>query len=975
MSTRSRRIGDSALAARLTRELEGEVLFDAFSRGLYSTDASIYQIEPVGVVVPKRIEDVHAALAIASDEGVPVVPRGGGTSQSGQAIGEALIVDTSKHLTGIGELDREGRTIRVEPGVVLDRLNQGLRPHGLFFPVDVATASQATLGGMAGNNSAGARSIRFGMMVDNVLTVEAVLAGGEPVSFGAAAGTGTREAALASAVGAIRARVDDELLRRMPDVMRNVAGYNLARTNAEGEGLADLLVGSEGTLAFFTSLTLQLQPVPVRSALGVCHFPTLHDALESVRHIVALEPTAVELLDAGLIDLARSIPAFRDAVARFVRGAPRALLLVEFTADEPVPLDAKLSELQALLGDLGFPDAVVPATDPGFQREIWSVRRASMNVVMSMKGDGKPVSFIEDCTVPLEHLADYGDRLTEVFQRHGTEGTWYAHASVGCLHVRPTLNLKSDVDLKKMRVIAEEAHELVREFGGSHSGEHGDGLVRSEFLEPMLGSRLVRAFEEVKLAFDPQGLMNPGKIVRPSLMDDRSLMRYGADYAPVDLEPALDWSEWGGLCGAVEMCTNNGACRKSDPGVMCPSYRVTRDERDTTRGRANALRLALTGQLGPDALTSQAMRDVMSLCVGCKACRRECPTGVDMARMKVEFLHHYNREHGLGLRDRLMAYLPRYAPWASRLAGVLNARNGIAALRSLMQTALGVSARRRLPAWRRDPYREHTGMGGPTLATREAVLFVDTFTRYFEPENAHAAARVLGAAGYRTLTPRAADGGRPLCCGRTFLSQGLVDEARIEAGRMLVSLGSYANRGIPIVGLEPSCLLTLRDEFPALLDGDARVLADNAFLLEELLVRVHYEESPRPALSRLAAGSALVHGHCHEKAHGTEGTVAEVLGWIPELDVTMIESSCCGMAGSFGYEAEHVEISEAMAELSLLPAVRRAGPDTRIVANGFSCRHQITEGTGRSAVHAVRLLDEALEAGTSTGNGRSHRGG
>ena len=802
--------------------------------------------------------------------------------------------------------------------------------------------------------------------------VEALLANGEPVSFGADGHQSAREAEIAAAMGAIHARESDELSRRTPNVMRNVAGYNLARVTDAGDGMTELLVGSEGTLAFFTKLRLQLQPIPAYTVLGVCHFRALGDALEAVRHIVDLEPTAVELLDADLIDLARSIAAFERSVARFVRGEPGTLLLVEFAGDSPDALEGKLADLESLLADLGHADSVIKASEPDFQQEIWSVRRESMNIVMSMKGDGKPVSFIEDCAVPLEHLAEYAERLTEVFERHGTKGTWYAHASVGCLHVRPTLNLKSTVDVAKLRSIAEEAHVIVREFGGTHSGEHGDGLVRSEFLEAMVGSRLVRAYEDVKLIFDPHGLMNPGKIVHPSLMDDRSLMRYGPGYKPLELEQALDWSEWGGLCGAVEMCNNNGACRKSDPGVMCPSYRVTRDERDTTRGRANTLRLALTGQLGPEALTSPDMRQVMDLCVGCKACRRECPTGVDMARMKVEFLYHYGRKHGISARDRLMAYLPRYAPWASRFAGPLNLGSGVGILRRVAQTALGITADRTLPRWRRDVFRSavpetgmHQALGSNVADGREIALFVDTFTRYFDPENAYAATRVLTAAGFRVVTATPGDGGRPLCCGRTFLSAGLVDEARTEARRMVEALRSHAQRGTPIIGLEPSCLLTLRDEFPALLGAEAHPLAEHTFMFEEFLAKARSEGLVELDLAPLTEEHALVHGHCHEKAHATDGSVVEVLRWIPGLQVEAVESSCCGMAGSFGYEVEHVDISMAMAELSLLPSIRQRRPSTRIVSNGFSCRHQIANGTGIQAVAAVRLLDEALRSGAS----------
>jgi Fe-S oxidoreductase len=613
------------------------------------------------------------------------------------------------------------------------------------------------------------------------------------------------------------------------------------------------------------------------------------------------------------------------------------------------------------MGQLGLPGAVVRAVEPGFQKEIWSVRRQGLNIVMSMKGAAKPVAFIEDCAVPLTFLGEYTSRLAEVFRKHGTAGVWYGHASVGCLHVRPALNLKDVGDVRRMRAIAEEAHALVREFKGSHSGEHGDGMVRSEFLERMLGKQLVGAFEELKRLFDPMGLLNPGKIVRPPRMDDRSLFRYRPGYAAAPLAPALDWSPWDGLLGAVEMCNNNGACRKEGVDAMCPSYRVTHQEQDLTRGRANTLRLALTGQLGPDALMSEEMAQTLDLCVGCKACRRECPTGVDLARMKVEVLHQRHRRLGVPLEDRLVGYLPRYAPWAAMVPVLANLRNRSSWLRALGERWLGISARRALPTWSRDRWHHRDHGEHRDRIGRQVVLWVDTFNRYFEPENARAAVRVLEAAGYEVILPQAADGGRPICCGRTFLSVGLVDEARVEARRVVETLGPYVERGIPIVGLEPSCVLTVRDEHPAMLQ-DPRVarLAERAVLLEEFLAAEAARGALRLALAPQPGRQAVLHGHCHQKAFGVMPAVERALRLVPGLDVQTVDSSCCGMAGAFGYAARHYDVSLRMAELSLLPAVRAAPSDAWIVADGTSCRHQIREGAGRDAVHVVRVLEGAL---------------
>jgi len=967
------------LRARLRRELAGDVLFDALSRGRYSTDASIYQIEPLGVVVPRDSADALRALEIAADAGVPVLPRGAGTSQCGQTVGAALVIDTSKHLNKVLELDAAARTAWVEPGIVLDALNAELKPLGLWYPVDVSTSAQATLGGMTANNSCGARSLRYGNMVHNVLAAETWLSSGESVVLGevaagaAASGASSaagaaRERELVAAVRSLYVRERDELEARVPKVSRRVAGYNLDMASAGALNMAHLAVGSEGTLGYFRRIKLKLAPLPKHKALGIVHFPTFYQAMDLTRHIVALGPAAVELVDRTMIELARDIAAFRSTVDQTIRGKPDAILLVEFAGDELAVQTAKLRDLVELMGDLGLPGSVVEVVDATLQRDVWEVRKAGLNIMMSMKGDGKPVSFIEDCAVPLEHLADYTTRLNHVFAKHGTRGTFYAHASVGCLHVRPVLNMRSADGAKQMRAIAEEACALVKEYKGSYSGEHGDGLVRSEWIEPMYGARLVRAFAELKRAFDPKGLMNPGKIVAAPKMDDRTLFRFKPDYRTLPIETGLDWSEHEvgpqnrgrGFAAAVEMCNNNGHCRKFDAGTMCPSYRVTRDEQHVTRGRANSLRLALSGQLGPDALESRELYDTLALCVSCKGCKRECPTGVDMARMKMEFLHRYHRRKPRSLRDKLVAYLPRYARTAARLAPLTNLRDRVPGLAALSEKVLGFAARRSLPKWRRDYFRGQAEVAVST-SSREVVLLADTFNTYFEPENLRAAARVLTAGGYRITVAAPTDGGRPLCCGRTYLAAGMLDEARTEARRMLAALGSHVARGVPVVGLEPSCLLGLRDELGALLPGaDSAALAAAALTFEEFLVRERGAGRLELPLHRSPHARALVHGHCHQKAFGVMPAVVAALKLVPDLAVEVVQSSCCGMAGAFGYQAEHVDVSLSMAELALLPAVRAAQSGTVIVADGTSCRHQIHDGAKREAVHVARVLAEAL---------------
>ncbi|WP_424966348.1 FAD-binding and (Fe-S)-binding domain-containing protein [Dinoroseobacter sp. S375] len=966
----------SPLAARLQGQIEGDLLFDAFSRGRYATDASIYQMTPLGAVVPRGLQDIETALGAARELGASVLPRGGGTSQCGQTVNTALVLDNTKYFNKIIELDVENRRCVVQPGIVLDELNRALKPHGLWYPVDVSTASRATIGGMAANNSCGGRSLRYGTMRDNVLSIEAILADGTrarfgPVSRGAPLGNDALSA-LTSDMLALGEREQAEIAARFPNIIRRVGGYNIDALTPDRaqNNMAHLLVGSEGTLGYFTEIELKLSPLQTTKVTGACHFPSFHAAMDAAQHLVPLKPAAVELVDDTMIALARDIPMFRQTISQFVEGEPAALLLVEFAEGSDAANAAKLEELSDKMSELGFAfdrsgknwGGSVAVTDAKLQNEIGEVRKSGLNIMMSMKSEGKPVSFVEDCAVELPDLAKYTAGLTEIFEKNGTKGTWYAHASVGCLHVRPVLNMKLDQDVKTMRAIAEECFDLVAKYKGSHSGEHGDGIVRSEFHEKMFGPRMVESFGEVKDRFDPTGFFNPGKIVRPPKMDDRSLFRYGPDYTVKPMKTALDWSAWpgagGGFQGAVEMCNNNGACRKLKGGVMCPSYRVTRNERDVVRGRANSLRLAISGQLGPDAFASDAMAETMKLCVSCKGCKRECPTGVDMAKMKIEVLAARAQKHGLSLHDKLVGYMPKYAPFASKLPWLANARNWLPGVAKLTEGLTGFAAGRDLPRWSSRPFRDDEFQD----ANPDVVLWADIFNRYFEPENLRAAGRVLQAAGLKVAVARPVDGKGVLDCGRTYLAVGLVEEARASAHRTLDALRPHAEAGVPIVGLEPSSLLTLRDEIPVLVPGDAaEAVAAKALMLEEYLAQSGIALPLKP-LGR----PILLHGHCHQKAHNVMGSVQKVLAQIPGTEIEMVETSCCGMAGAFGYGKDTVETSLKMAELDLLPAVRAAPAEAIVVADGTSCRHQIKDGAAREAIHVARVLEMALD-GAGTG--------
>lgn len=1007
------------LAARLASETRGEVLFSPADRGRYATDASIYQVMPAGVFVPRSADDVKLALDICRDLGVPIVARGGGTSQCGQTVGAGLVIDYSKHVRSILEVDADNRTATVEPGLVLDHLNAALKKHGLWYPVDVSTSAQATLGGMAGNNSCGSRSIAYGNMVHNVLGAQAWLADGSLLDFGRYDASTGRARRIGDFVRDLAHEHRTEIEARWPKVLRRVAGYNLDIFHNQNEksytadgsvNLAHLLVGSEGTLALTRSLTLRLGELPRAKVLGVVNFPTFYQAMDAAQHIVKLGHnmtggalTAVELVDRTMIELSLQNPAFaptiRTALSPVINGGkPAAVLLVEFSGASKADIAPKIRQLVELMGDLGLPGSVVEMIDDAPQKNLWEVRKAGLNIMMSLKGDGKPVSFIEDCAVPLAHLAEYTDGLTEVFRKHGSRGTWYAHASVGTLHVRPILDMRQggpNGGAARMRAIAEEASELVRKFKGAYSGEHGDGLCRGEWIEWQFGPQLTQALSQIKQQLDPSNLLSPKRIINPPRMDDTRLMRYSPSYKVVPIQPVLDWSAWNvqnnpvteettapgsggdpaqGLAKAVEMCNNNGHCRKFDAGTMCPSYRVTRDEKHLTRGRANTLRLALSGQLeglsAKDAFTSEAVAQAMDLCVSCKGCKRDCPTGVDMAKMKVEFLQHYKTKHGHTLKDKLVARLPDYAALASRLAPLLNLRDRLPLLARWSEKLLGFSARRSLPQWQGQHFF-NAKASLAALASREdvlvaakpVVLFVDTFNGYFESDNAFSAVKVLQAGGYNVhlATKKIADG-KHLCCGRTYLSSGMVEEAKTKAQEVVDALLPFAEKGIAIVGLEPSCLLTLRDEMLVMGLGEAaQTIAKQSLMFEEFLAREAASGRLEMLKSKLkpAGQPILLHGHCHQKAFAAVTPIMEVLKLIPGAKPELIESSCCGMAGSFGYEASHYEVSMQMAELSLLPAVREK-PDAIVVADGTSCRHQIHDGALREAVHVAKLLAQQL---------------
>ncbi len=947
----------------LRRVVEGEARFDRMTCLLYATDASIYQIEPIGVVFPRHAGDVQAVLEVANRHGAPILPRGAGTSLAGQTVGHAVVLDFSRHMNRVLEVNPEEGWARVQPGVVQDELNARVRPLGLLFGPDTATANRATLGGMTGNNSAGAHSVVYGKTVDHVLELTVLLSDGTQAVF---TPLGPAELEAKQAGNGLEARIYDEverivlehreeILARYPKLMRRVSGYNLDEfVKGESFNLAKLVVGSEGTLVTVVEARVRLVRRPLATSLAVVHFHELQEALVASPAVLESRPYALEMVDKLILDLAKGSLEHARRRTRFVQGDPGAILLVEYAGESEAEARAKAEALEARTraGRLGY--ATVVALDPEAQQNIWKVRKAGQGLLIGMKGERKPIAFVEDTAVAPEKLPEFVSRFKATVERYGTMAGYYGHCSVGCLHIRPLVNLKRADEVAKMRAMAEEIVGLVMEFGGALSGEHGDGLARGQWNERLFGPRLYQAFREVKAAFDPKGLMNPGKIVDCPPMTEN--LRYGPAYRTWEPPALLDFSDQGGFAAAVEMCNGVGACRKRLEGTMCPSYMATGDEEHSTRGRANALRAVLSGALAKEEFTGRRLYEVLDLCLECKACKAECPANVDMAKLKYEFLAHYYRANGLPLRNRLFGRIETLNRLGSRLAPLSNWVAGSAPSRWLLERVVGVDRRRPLPAFARQPFtawfRRHTPGGDGRLG--RVALFWDTFVTYNAPGIGVAATRFLEAAGYRVLLPE------KRCCGRPLISKGMLREAKAHAEWNVARLLPLVEEGIPVVGLEPSCLLTLRDEYVDLLRTPAaRRVAERSFLLEEFLQRE--EEAWKGLTFAPAPGRVLLHGHCHQKAlAGTAPTVAALRR--AGYEVEEVDAGCCGMAGAFGFEREHYDLSLAIANRRLVPAVKAAGGSVEVSAPGVSCRQQIEHTTGRRAKHPAELLWSALRA-------------
>ncbi|HMP40767.1 MAG TPA: FAD-linked oxidase C-terminal domain-containing protein [Roseiflexaceae bacterium] len=981
-------IPEESLIDELIAAIRGDVAGDPVSRALYATDASIYQAAPLAVVLPRDAADIAAVVRIARRRRVPLIMRGGGTSLAGQVVGRAIQLDTSKYMRRILEIDPAGQWVRVEPGIVLDELNAQLAPYGRMFAPDVSPSNRATIGGMIGNNSSGMYSVVYGKTIDHVIDLDVMLADGSIATFGpldaaelqARLTADTHEGRVYRTAHRLAREHAAEITARYPRVLRRGGGVNprtpaprapallpgppsapaaAAAPSPPAFNLAPLIVGSEGTLAQVPAARVRLVPRPAQTAIAILGFASLDAALDAVVPCLETRPAAVELMDDILLDLTRRSREYSQYLASFVHEEPAALLQVEFFGADEAEVRAKIDDLERHIHEhhhieCSFTRAITARE----RRHVLMVRKAGLPLLQSLSPDLKPETFVEDSAVPPERLGAYIRAFREICRQHGVRVAFYGHASVGLMHARPLLNLKDPADVRTMRAIAEAIKDLVIEYGGALSGEHGDGMLRAEFNRELFGDTLYEAFRELKRTFDPLGLLNPGKIVDAPPMDTN--LRYGTGYRrTIPLEPHFHYRDSGGIVGAVELCNGNGLCRKISGGTMCPSYMVTRDEEHSTRGRANALRMVFAGELPATALTSRRMHEIMDLCIECKGCSGECPSRVNMTRLKSEWLAHTYRRSGVPLRARIFGNIRRINQIGSRVAPLLNWLLRMSGVGRINEMLFGITRHRRLPPFAGEPL--HTWFARRPAAAdpppeQSVVLFPDTFADYNDPQIGRAAVKLLESAGYRVILPE-----RRVCCGRPLISKGLLSEARTLMLQQLDALAPYAAAGLPIIGLEPSCILTFRDELGDLID-DPRVaqLAAQSVLIDEFLDREL--TAGRAALPFRSPGPRqfLLHGHCHQKALIGSHHALALLQRIPQATVREVDSGCCGMAGSFGYEAEHYLISQKIGERMLFPAVRSLPADAEVVAMGTSCRHQIADGTGRQARHLVEILAACL---------------
>ena len=948
------------VATELKTKITGEVRFDDKARSLYATDASPYEIKPYGVVLPKTIEDIKHTVSVAKKHKLPILPRGGGTSLAGQTVGEAIVLDVSKYMTKVLDFDANAHTIKVEPGLVRDQLNAFLKPYKLQFTPDVSTTNRANIGGMVANNSAGTRSIKYGKSVDQTIAMTVMLSDGSiaelkevtPEELEAKKQQDNLEGHIYHTIHGIINEQAEEIKNRYPKVMRRVGGYNLDEFVDQPFNLAKLVSGSEGTLAIILDVTLVLHPLPNHKCLALIHFDSLVKALTAVQYVNEHNPSAVEILDEHLFNLGKQNPNLIPLLS-WLDGEPAAVLMVEFDGQTEAEMLTGLESLQkdSFIAGLSYHTYVARDTDQ--QEQVLEFRRKGLGIYATIKGKDKPTPFIEDSAIPPENLPQYIPEVLEVCKKYGVQAVVYGHASVGVIHIRPLLDLKNQQGIELYQKISQETFDLVKKYGGSWSGEHGDGLIRSYQNKNLFGEKLYKAFCEVKAAFDPDNIINPGKVVNAPAMTEN--LRYGEDYTALNTpkQTHFDFSKDEGLLGAVEMCTGVGACRKVDTGVMCPSYMATRDEDHSTRGRANILREAITGKL-PGGLTSKEVYDVLDLCLECKACKAECPSQVDMAKIKYEFLQHYYDAYSVPISALAVGNSARVAPLGTLLAPIANKLLSLKWVRYLVEKMAKIDRRRVLPTYIPVPFARWFKKDIPVQSSTrgKVALFADTWTMYNEPNLGKAATKLLRSLGYEIELINYG------CCGRPQISKGLLRGAKKLAKSNVERLYSYVEKNIPIVGLEPSCVAAFQDDYRDLVPSEkAEAVAKQVKMIDQFLAKEWSEGNIEPSEYFHKNGeSIMLHGHCQQRAIMGNSAAKAVLSWCGE--VLELNSGCCGMAGSFGYH--HYDLSMQIGEDRLFPAVREH--QGKVVACGFSCRHQIAEGTGKKAKHLAEVLAESLDA-------------
>ncbi|RZS93752.1 FAD-binding and (Fe-S)-binding domain-containing protein [Aquimarina brevivitae] len=960
----------------LANQLEGELKFDKLTKALYATDASVYRRIPLAVCYPKSKADIKQLIQFANDHKIGLIPRTAGTSLAGQCVGDGIVVDVSRHFTQIIDLDSKEKTVTVEPGVIRDDLNRYLKPYGLFFGPNTSTSNRCMIGGMIGNNSSGTTSIKYGVTRDKVIAMETLLSDGSEVIFESiTAPEFAAKTKLKSLEGSIYKTVYNELQSKevqqriidsfpKAEIHRRNTGYAIDQlldsevfgTNNKKINLCDLLSGSEGTLAFTTKIKLQLDPLPPAETLMVAaHFDSIEACMKAVAPIMQHSLYTCEMMDKTILDC--TLDNIEQQKNRFfILGDPKAILMLELRSDDPQDLaqqhKAILKTLQEQTDSYANPDLRGKEIDQALE-----LRKAGLGLLGNIVGDKKAVACIEDTAVAIEDLAGYIDDFTKLMEQHQQQSVYYAHAGAGELHLRPILNLKKKEDVALFKQITDDVAVLVKKYQGSMSGEHGDGIVRAPYIPYMIGEENYQIVKSIKSAFDPNTIFNPGKIVDAYPMDQK--LRYEIDREEPQIETLLDFSDSLGILRAAEKCNGSGDCRKSVDagGTMCPSYRATKDEKDTTRGRANTLREFLTNSTQPNKFNHKELKEVFDLCLSCKGCSSECPSNVDVGSLKAEFEYQYQKANGASLRTKLFAYNTKFNAIGSKLPSLTNFFFTNKITSGILKSTLGIASSRSLPTVSKQSLRswikKNLSVIQPVSPKQEVYLFIDEFTNYLDANIGIDAIQLLAKLGYKVSVVEHKES------GRTFISKGLLDQAKSIANDNIEVLTKVVSEDTPLIGIEPSAILTLRDEYKRLADDKDKAtdLAKNTFLIDEFLDTELKKGNISTAQFSKEAKSIKLHGHCHQKALSSIKHTFDLLNLPENFKVTIIPSGCCGMAGSFGYEKEHYDISMQIGEQTLFPAVRKAEKEVLIAAPGTSCRHQIVDGTKRQAEHPISILN------------------